>query len=220
MEGSGEGVASGGEADEGELVVAVAEDGVLRFERGAEVGEFFGEEFAVGIAGEFGAPETGELEGDLAAGLLPEEHVGWAGGEPEVAFGAVEPCAEVVAAGVVEPLGMERALVVEGEAIDIAGGYGVMVGEAEGDGDALEGCEGRCGNAIQLVMEEACLSGEGDGGARVDMLEVRELSLDSEGGDGVCFCEDDDGGEGDLFCEDDGGLLEGRVEEGRAEWGE
>jgi hypothetical protein len=29
LEGSGEGVASGGEADEGELVVAVAEDGVL-----------------------------------------------------------------------------------------------------------------------------------------------------------------------------------------------
>ena len=89
-QGGGKGLASGGQPNECELVLAVPEYGVGCFESLPEKLDFKGAQFPMTVVDGFGGPKAGELEGNLAAGLLPQKDIGGARSKPQKALGAVQ----------------------------------------------------------------------------------------------------------------------------------
>lgn len=192
-------------ADEGEFVEAVAEDGVGAMELMGEFGDFGGDEFVEGVFEEGGFPVGEEFEVDAAGGLVPEEDLGVAGGEPEEAFAAVEAPGEAGAEEVPEALGVEGAWVAEDGAADVVvggvagvdggGGVGPGVGEEAGAGEVeLAGAE-------EFGGGDLAVGGGVDLGAGVEEFEGFQEEGEVFGADAVGFGEDEGGGELDLFSE-------------------
>ena len=94
-------LASIGQANERKLVVAVAENRMLFCKSLPEKLDFHGEQLAVAVVNGFSRPKTGDFEGNLATGLLPEQNIGGARSKPQKSLGAIKTRTEFALASVI-----------------------------------------------------------------------------------------------------------------------